>query len=141
MKFNWRIGWLLMVFGCVNAKNEALYNLNLQTFECMGNCPVYEVKIDSLRNLSFKGYKNVKSAHYEGKISRSEYASLVQMMDEVMLDGPSSLEVGSVDDSNKEIVITKRDSRKILKVQKENPQMIKLDSMVHRILSVRGLLD
>lgn len=141
MKFNWKIASLFVLLSCVNARVATKYGLSVQSFECLGNCPVYLLRIDSLRNLSFEGNKNVKLGDYKDKISRSEYAYLTQIIDGLSDAELTGLEVGSLDGNNKEFVISKGALRNVLKVDNNNPQMLKLDSMINQILASRGLFD
>lgn len=142
MKLNWKIALFLMACGCAAVKNQSRYNVNLQSFECMGDCPVYHAKIDSLRNLTFEGTKNAKVGVLTYKISRSEYSSLTEAVDELIQNGATeSLEVGSLDANSKEIEITAGNLRKVYAVNRNKPRTIKLDSIMNEILSSRGLID
>lgn len=142
MKWNWSLIALLVVWGCVSNKNQSSYHIEYASFECMGKCPVYTVKIDSLRNLTFQGSENVRKGTWTYKISKKEYSGLVKELDELMKEMPKDvISIHPLDSGGKELVVWVNGEEKVFSMENGKPRTAKLDSILNSILYVRGLMD
>ncbi len=144
MKFTNTIG-ILMLFSlgyCKVAEKEAKYNLNVQSFECLGNCPVYSFSIDSLRVLRFNGLNHSKEGMHQFRLTKYEYGRLVTVLkDNIKEEKEGSLIAGTLDSSNKEIHVINANTNLVLRVEKNNPSSMKLDSLLNQILKTRSLIN
>ncbi len=142
MKENWVIVILLGVVGCAVNNNQSAYNIAYSSFECMGECPVYNLEIDSLRNLTFEGIENVKKGIETYRITKKEYNELTSAVNEFVTDAQDrSINIHAVDSGGKELVVVKNGKEQAFSVENGKPRTKRLDSVVNSILSARGLID
>ncbi len=142
MKVSFKAVAFLFLLSCASINDKASYAIDLQSFECMGNCPVYKVSIESDRNMTFQGIKNSKEGVSTYKISKAEYAQVTEMLDEILTEDTSVEPIlSAVDSGGKEMVVIVDGEEKILALDTKKPRMKRLDAIMNQILSSRGLID
>lgn len=141
MKLNWKAVALVALMGCATTKNQGEYQIGYQSFECMGNCPVYKVRIDDRRNLTFEGIKNSKEGFSNDKLSKTEYERIVQLVRDLSDGDAEGPKLTATDAGGKELEVIIGTEKKVFAMESNNPKMIKLDSLMNQVLSSRGLIS
>ncbi|WP_436517541.1 DUF6438 domain-containing protein [Ekhidna sp. To15] len=142
MKRIWIIVFLLIVYGCASQKNQSTYAINYSSFACMGSCPVYKVKIDSLRNLNFEGIENVEVGLQRFKLNREEFRKVQNIVNEIAAKSNSdTINVSAIDSGGKELEVLIDGEKIVFTMENDKPRMEKLNSIIDEILSARGLIN
>lgn len=142
MKLNWKTVALVALIGCATTKNQTGFEIGYQSFECMGSCPVYKVRIDEQRNLTFEGIKNSKEGISNHKLSKSEYEEIVQLVSELSDgDATEGLKLSATDAGGKELEVIKDAEKRVYAMEKNDPKMTKLDSLLNQVLLSRDLIN
>lgn len=142
MKVSFKAIAFLFLVGCASINDKAGYAIDLQSFECMGSCPVYKVSIESDRSMTFQGIENSKEGISSYKITKEEYAKVTEALDEILTEETSEEPtLSAVDSGGKEVVVKVGGEEKILTLDTKKPRMKRLDAIMNQILSSRGLID